>query len=42
MPLKRIKDEDVEPMQTDENIYNYNASTRGIISAAVNIAKSRV
>lgn len=42
MPLKRIKDEDVEPMQTDENMYNYNAQTRGFISAAVNIAKSRV
>ena len=42
MPLKRIKDEDIEPMKTEENMYNYNAQTRGFISAAVNIAKSRV
>ena len=42
MPLKRIKDSDVKPMQSEENLYNYNASTRGTISAAVNIAKSRV
>lgn len=42
MPLKRIKNEDIEPMKTDENMYNYSAQTRGYISAAVNIAKSRV
>lgn len=42
MPLKRIKDDDIKPLQTDENVYNFNASTRGFISAACLIAKSRV
>ena len=26
MPLKRIKDEDIKPLQSDENVYNFNAS----------------
>lgn len=42
MPLKRVKDEDVKPLQSDENVYNFNAVTRGHISAACHIAKSRV
>ena len=42
MPLKRIKDEDIEPMKTDENMYNYGVQTRSKINEAVNIAKSRV
>ena len=42
MPLKRVKDEDVKPLQSDENVYNFNANTRGFISAACLIAKSRV
>ena len=42
MPLKRIKDEDIKPLQSDENVYNFNANTRGFISAACLIAKSRV
>lgn len=25
MPLKRIKDEDIKPLQSDEHIYNFNA-----------------
>lgn len=42
MPLKRIKDDDVKPTPTEENIYNFDSKVRGSISAAVNIAKSRV
>ena len=42
MPLKRIKDEDIKPLQSDENVYNFNATTRGYISAACHTAKSRV
>ena len=42
MPLKRVKDEDIKPLQSDENVYNFNAGTRGFISAACLIAKSRV
>lgn len=42
MPLRRIKDEDIKPLQSDENVYNFNANTRGFISAACLIAKSRV
>jgi len=42
MPLKRVKDEDIKPLQSDENVYNFNANTRGFISAACLIAKSRV
>lgn len=42
MPLKRVKDEDIKPLQSDENVYNFNATTRGYISAACLVAKSRV
>lgn len=42
MPLKRVKDGDIKPLQSDENVYNFNANTRGFISAACLIAKSRV
>ena len=42
MPLKRVKDEDIKPLHVDENVYNFNANTRGFISAACLIAKSRV
>lgn len=40
--MKRVKDEDIKPLQSDENVYNFNANTRGFISAACLIAKSRV
>ena len=42
MPLKRVKEGDIKPLQSDENVYNFNQSQRGIISNAMHIAKSRV
>ena len=42
MPLKRVKDSDINPHQSDENVFNFNNSQRGYISAAMHIAKSRV
>lgn len=42
MPLKRVKDQDILPAQSDESLYNFNVNQRGFISAAVQIAKSRV
>ena len=42
VPLKRVKDTDVAPGEVEENQYNYNATQRGFISAAMHIAKSRV
>lgn len=42
MPLKKVRDSDIMPLQSDENVYNFNSSQRGYISAAVQIAKSRV
>lgn len=42
MPLKRVRDSDIQPMQNDENYYNFNQNQRTYISAAMNIAKSRV
>ena len=42
MPLKRVKDGDIKPMSNDENVYNFNSNQRGFISAAMQIAKSRV
>ena len=42
MPLKRVKDNDIKPMSNDENVYNFNSNQRGFISAAMQIAKSRV
>jgi len=41
-PLRRIRDADINPLQSDENVYNFNANTRGFISAACLISKSRV
>ena len=42
MPLKRVKDQDILPAQSDESLYNFNVHQRGYISAAVQVAKSRV
>ena len=42
MPLRRIKDSDVLPAQGDDSCYNFNLQQRGYISAATQIAKSRV
>ena len=42
MPLKRVKEGDIKPLQSDENVYNFNSSQRGQISNAMHIAKSRV
>ena len=42
MPLKRVKDGDIKPSSNEENIYNFGSSTRGYISAAMHIARSRV
>ncbi len=42
MPLKRVKDGDIKPVQSDENLYNFNSRQRWYISGAMQIAKSRV
>lgn len=42
MPLKRVKEDDIKPLQSDENVYNFNSDQRGYISNAMHIAKSRV
>lgn len=42
MPLKRVKEDDIKPIQSDENVYNFNSDQRGYISNAMHIAKSRV
>lgn len=42
MPLKRVKEGDIKPVQSDENVYNFNSDQRGYISNAMHIAKSRV
>ena len=43
MPLKRVKENDIPPLQNDETVnYNFNQTQRGIISNAMHIAKSRV
>jgi hypothetical protein len=42
MPLRRVKDADIAPMQMEDNIYNFNSEQRGYISSAMHIAKSRV
>ena len=43
-PLKRVKDGDIAPADLDQATasYNFNSQQRGYISAAMNIAKSRV
>lgn len=42
MPLKRVKEDDIKPLQSEENLFNYNSTQRGYISNAMHIAKSRV
>ena len=42
VPLKKVKDSDIAPAQVEENLYNFNSTQRGYISAAMHIAKSRV
>lgn len=42
MPLKRVKEDDIRPLQSDENMFNFNQIQKGKISAAMHIAKSRV
>ena len=43
MPLKRVRDKDIQAQSNEnENIYNFNSNQRGKISAAMQIAKSRV
>ena len=42
MPLQRVKDGDIKPITSDENVYNFSSTQRGYISAAMQIAKSRV
>lgn len=37
-----MKDSDIAPAQVEENLYNFNSTQRGYISAAMHIAKSRV
>lgn len=41
-PLKRVHDSDIPPAEQNEHMYNYNSHQRGYISAAMNIAKSRM
>lgn len=40
--LKKVKDSDIPPAQTEENLFNFNPTQRGYISSAMHIAKSRV
>jgi hypothetical protein len=43
MPLKKVKDGDIKAQSNEgEHIYNFNSSQRASISAAMQIAKSRV
>ena len=42
MPLKRVKDSDIQPQQSEENLYNFGSRQRYFISGAMQIAKSRV
>ena len=42
VPLKKVKDTDIPPANIEENLYNFNSTQRGYISAAMHIAKSRV
>ena len=42
MPLKRVKDSDIAPIQSEDGVYNFNTAQRGYISGAMHIAKSRV
>jgi hypothetical protein len=42
MPLKKVKDGDIMPAQSDVSVYNFSQLQRTYISAAVGIAKSRV
>jgi hypothetical protein len=43
MPLKRVKDGDIKAQSNEgEHVYNFNSGQRGYISAAMQIAKSRV
>ena len=42
MALKRVKDGEIKPTSNEENVYNFGSSTRGYISAAMHIARSRV
>ena len=42
MPLRRVKDTDILPAQADDSFHNLNPIQRSHISAAVQIAKSRV
>lgn len=41
-PLRRVRDRDISPAQNKEVMYNFNAIQRGYISAAMQIARSRV
>ena len=42
MPLKRVKDGDIPPLQSDEGSHNFNSVQKGVIGVAVQIARSRV
>ena len=42
MPLKRVKDGDIPPLQSEEGSHNFNGVQKGIIGVAVQIARSRV
>jgi len=41
-PLRRVRDSDIKPLETDDQTFNFNASQRGYIQAAMHIARSRV
>ena len=42
MPLRRVKDGDIAPLQSEEGSHNFNSVQKGFIGAAVQIARSRV
>jgi hypothetical protein len=41
-PLRRVRDSDIKPLETDSQTVNFNSSQRGYIQAAMHIARSRV
>lgn len=41
-PLRRVKDSDIAPAETEETMTSFNSQQKGYISAAMHIARSRV
>ena len=41
-PLRRVRDRDISPAEEEEKLFSYNKGQRGIISAAMHVARSRL